>query len=261
MGTEQSVVCNGPTNSDCLLSHVSIQPSVSKSCPKMKCGSSIDSSASHVGHGQYPIGQRKGDGDDFSRQLKSRNESLVSTMLSARPAKSDSISRRPTQPWTLKTLQEERDLSIVIAITFSASGNYKSRLWYGLLPTSLLAETLALCIKLHQSTSGTNGALVLWFCSATERWMDDARTMGQTAAPQHKAGTIRLDPAACTIDNQLDSILALSSCHYRSAWTRSLPMQPCIESRSLSQRRQHTLSAYLPVHIGVEAGYARLYVA
>lgn len=130
----------------------------------MKCGSSIDSSASHVGHGQYPIGQRKGDGDDFSRQLKSRNESLVSTMLSARPAKSDSISRRPTQPWTLKTLQEERDLSIVIAITFSASGNYKSRLWYGLLPTSLLAETLALCIKLHQSTSGTNGALVLWFC-------------------------------------------------------------------------------------------------
>ncbi|KAF0332334.1 hypothetical protein GQ607_000350 [Colletotrichum asianum] len=42
--------------------------------------------------------------------------------------------------------------------------------------------------------------------------------MGQTAAPpQHKAGTNRLDPAACTIDNRLDLTLALSSRHYRMA--------------------------------------------
>ncbi|KAF6829077.1 hypothetical protein CMUS01_08300 [Colletotrichum musicola] len=53
--------------------------------------------------------------------------------------------------------------------------------------------------------------------AATGRWPEDARTMGQTAAPpqQHKAGTSRLAPAACTIDNRLDSTLALSSRHYR----------------------------------------------
>lgn len=192
-------------------------------------------------------------------------------MLSARPAKSGSISRRPTQPWTLKALQEET-FSSSSPLPFQLQATTKSRLWNGLLPTSLLAETLALCIKLHQSTSGTNGALVLWFycllhnpssCQpATERWVDDARTMGQTAAPpQHKAGTNRLDPAACTIDDRLDSILALSSCHYRSVWSRSLPMRPCIEPRSLSQRGLRTLSAHLPVHVGVEAGYARHYVA
>lgn len=76
--------------------------------------------------------------------------------------------------------------------------------------------------------------------------------MGQTAAPpQHKAGTNRLDPAACTIDNRLDLTLALSSRHYRMARPS---LCPWVWPRLLSQRGHYTLSAHLPVQLGVKCG-------
>ncbi|KAK1690668.1 hypothetical protein BDP55DRAFT_302440 [Colletotrichum godetiae] len=124
---------------------------------KTKCGSCIDSSASHVGHGQYPIGWRLSYVDDFSRHLKSR----VTRVRLPYCCRLDPQSQVPTTDDSALITEDSSGISIHRHRHCLFS--FQQLLLNGLLSTSLLAETLALCIKLHQRTSGTNGALVLWF--------------------------------------------------------------------------------------------------